>query len=355
MDALRKTLLAEGGRDGFDSYRVPGLAVTAAGTLLACCEGRIKEGDRRTLLLYRSTDDGATFAPRTVLAEPAPGQLLHNPMLLACRDGRVLLFWCSDYGHLYLRVSRDDGCTFGETRNLTGAIDGFRKEWPVTLWAIAPGHGVEMKNGTLVVPLWLSRGENAHLPACYACLYSTDGGETWLCSNVVPAANGIGDPTEASVAERSDGTLLATLRHEIPGVRRRAFCAGGPVHWGQPWLNEALPDPICGGALLTLADGRLTFVNCACGDEEALERQRRGEAVRWSLNARRDLTLRVSGDDGNTWSAGVLLEKEAGAADLAQSPKDGAVLCLHEQGWEGGNCIFTHALTLTRVPLALLR
>lgn len=24
MDALRKTLLAEGGRDGFDSYRVPG-------------------------------------------------------------------------------------------------------------------------------------------------------------------------------------------------------------------------------------------------------------------------------------------------------------------------------------------
>ena len=87
MDALRKTLLAEGGRDGFDSYRVPGLAVTAAGTLLACCEGRIKEGDRRTLLLYRSTDDGATFAPRTVLAEPAPGQLLHNPMLLACRDG----------------------------------------------------------------------------------------------------------------------------------------------------------------------------------------------------------------------------------------------------------------------------
>lgn len=62
-------------------------------------------------------------------------------------------------------------------------------------------------------------------------------------------------------------------------------------------------------------------MNCACGDEEALERQRRGEAVRWSLNARRDLTLRVSGDDGKTWSAGVLLEKEAGAADLAQSPE----------------------------------
>ena len=74
-------------------------------------------------------------------------------MLLACRDGWVLLFWCSDYGHLYLRVSRDDGCTFGEARNLTGAIDGFRKEWPVTLWAIAPGHGVEMKTALWWCPV----------------------------------------------------------------------------------------------------------------------------------------------------------------------------------------------------------
>ena len=73
MDALRKTLLAEGGQGGFDSYRVPGLVVTAAGTLLACCEGRVKEGDRRTLLLYRSTDDGATFAPRASLPRGSCG------------------------------------------------------------------------------------------------------------------------------------------------------------------------------------------------------------------------------------------------------------------------------------------
>lgn len=30
--------------------------------------------------------------------------------------------------------------------------------WPVTLWAISPGHGLYMKDGTLVLPLWLSRG-----------------------------------------------------------------------------------------------------------------------------------------------------------------------------------------------------
>ena len=95
-------------------------------------------------------------------------------------------------------------------RELTSLIDGFRKEWPVTLWAIAPGHGISKKDGTLILPLWLSRGENAHLPACFACLSSQDQGKTWRCSSVVPAGNGVGDPTESSVAERSDGTLLAT-------------------------------------------------------------------------------------------------------------------------------------------------
>lgn len=115
--------------------------------------------------------------------------------------------------------------------------------------------------------MWLSRGENAHLPACFACLSSQDQGKTWRCSSVVPAGNGVGDPTESSVAERSDGTLLATMRHEIPGVRRRAFCESkkeidgeDTIRWGEPWLNQELPDPICGGALLSLSDGKMALL-----------------------------------------------------------------------------------------------
>lgn len=64
------------------------------------------------------------------------------------------------------------------------------------------------------------------------------------------------------------------MRHEIPGVRRRAFCESkkeidgeDTIRWGEPWLNQELPDPICGGALLSLSDGKMAFVNCAYGDE----------------------------------------------------------------------------------------
>ena len=352
MDKILITQVERNGVGGFDYYRVPGVVSVSSGDVLVCYEGRQKEGDRRTLLMRRSRDGGRTFEPRQVIKEPTGGELLHNPMLLAGPEGRLWLFWCQDYTRLFLRESWDNGQTFSPEQELTGAIDGFRPQWPVTLWAIAPGHGVCMKDGTLVVPLWLSRGENAHLPACFACLYSTDSGHNWQCSNVVPAGSGIGDPTEASVAERRDGTLLATMRHEIPGVRQRAFCQGGPRRWSAPWLDPVLPDPICSGALLAMKDGRMAFVNCAYGDEPALERQRRGEEIRWSLDARQNLTLRVSRDDGQTWSKGLVLEHESGAADLGQSLDGETVYCFYEQGWTNGNCIFNRALVFARIAAA---
>lgn len=342
------------GNNGFDSYRVPGIVTAANGDLLLCYEGRIQEGDRRTLFLRRSKDGGKTFTARTTIAIPKNGELLHNPLMIAGTGGEVWLFWCADYGRLFLRLSLDNGETFGPTKELTNVVDGFRDNWPVTLWSIAPGHGIQMKNGTIVLPLWLSKGEKAHLPAAFACIYSTDAGHSWRCSNVVPAGNNVGDPTEASVAECSDGTLLATMRHEIPGVRRRAFCSGGPEHWGIAYLNHTLPDPICSGALLTLYDGRMAFVNCAYGDEPALELQALGEKIRWSNDARQRLTLRVSNNDGASWSNGILLEQEAGASDLAQSLDGQTIYCFHEQGWQDGNCIFNKALVLNSVPIGLL-
>jgi len=350
MAQFERILVEENGKKGFDSYRVPGSAVTTSGKLLVSYEGRQKAGDRRVLFMRSSTNGGRTFGERKILAQPEGTELLHNPMLLAGEQGRVWLFWCQDYGRLFVRESMDEGETFGPTRELTRVIDGFRKAWPVTLWAISPGHGIAMRDGTLVVPLWLSRGENAHLPACFGCIYSRDLGKTWQCSNTVAAGNGVGDPTEASVAERGDGTLLATMRHEIPGVRRRAFCAGGPAHWGEAYLDENLPDPVCSGALLRLPDNCLAFVNCANGDESALERQRRGEAVRWSMDARKDLTLRLSKDDGVSWSNGLLLERESGASDLGCTPDGTALYCFYEQGWEDGNCIFNRTLLFARIP-----
>lgn len=386
-ETVEKILIEENGIGGFDSYHVPGIITSSNGDLLLTYEGRRGNGNERALFLRRcrlgrnekwtekteenrrgigdpteradkniaNTHQYIQIGERIVMAEQKTGELLHNPLLIAGPSGHVWFFWCQDYGRLFLRESADHGASFGPVRELTAAIDGFRRDWPVTLWSIAPGHGICMKDGTVVLPLWLSRGENAHLPACFACLFSRDQGKTWECSSVVPAGNGVGDPTEASVAERMDGTLLATMRHEIRGSRKRAFCGGGPVGWGPAWLNPKLPDPICHGALLSIGEAGMLFVNCSYEDEPALLRQKAGEDVRWSLDARQKLTIRLSMDDGKSWSDGLMIEKEAGASDLAKSEDNHLIYCFYEEGWADGNCIFNRNLKLAQLPLRALR
>lgn len=95
----------------------------------------------------------------------------------------------------------------------------------------------------------------------------------------------------------------------------------------------------------------MAFVNCAYGDEPALERQKQGESVRWSLDARQKLTIRLSKDDGVTWNDGLMIAEEVGASDLAG--KD-AIACFYEEGWQDGNCIFNQRLSLAVIPLVLL-
>lgn len=207
-ETVEKILIEENGVGGFDSYRVPGIITSSNGDLLLTYEGRRGNGNERALFLRRcrlgrnekwtekteenrrgigdpteradkniaNTHQYIQIGERSVMAEQKTGELLHNPLLIAGPSGHVWFFWCQDYGRLFLRESADHGASFGPVRELTAAIDGFRRDWPVTLWSIAPGHGICMKDGTVVLPLWLSRGENAHFqPASPACSAGTRG------------------------------------------------------------------------------------------------------------------------------------------------------------------------------------
>ena len=165
-----RIVVEENNEHGFDSYRVPGIVTASNGDLLLTYEGRKDGGNSRTLFLRRYRMTGETIEPigeRVTMVSPKDDELIHNPLLIAAAEGKLYFFWCQDYKRLFLKESDDNGVSFGTERELTSLIDGFRKEWPVTLWAIAPGHGISKKDGTLILPLWLSRGENAHLPACF--------------------------------------------------------------------------------------------------------------------------------------------------------------------------------------------
>src|SRR5438046_9781758 len=69
---LDKTDLFQGGKDGFALYRIPGVVVTAKGTVLAYCEARRDAGSdwgEIEVHLRRSTDGGRTWEPERQLAQ----------------------------------------------------------------------------------------------------------------------------------------------------------------------------------------------------------------------------------------------------------------------------------------------
>jgi len=83
---LRKTNIFAAGEADYALYRIPGVVVTAKGTLLAYCEARkSSRGDWGTIdvMLRRSTDGGQTWTPMRKIVEVDPETVQQNPVALA--------------------------------------------------------------------------------------------------------------------------------------------------------------------------------------------------------------------------------------------------------------------------------
>ena len=88
---------------GYVSCRIPGIAVTSRGTLLAWCEARLPRGgdwDPSNILLRRSFDRGATWQPPQLLAG-RDGRVNNNPVMIAAKDGTIHFLRCVEYARCY--------------------------------------------------------------------------------------------------------------------------------------------------------------------------------------------------------------------------------------------------------------
>jgi sialidase-1 len=198
---LEKTDLFEANAGGYAHYRIPGLVVTRKGTLLAYCEARKStRSDWGTIdiLLRRSTDGGKTWGPPRKIVTP-PKDVTKNPVALAQglarpdeitinnpvaisdhQTGAVHFLYCVEYARCFWMRSDDDGQSFTEPVEITKAFERFRPEYDWKVLATGPGHGIQLSNGRLLVPVWLSTGTggHAHRPSAVSVISSHDHGET---------------------------------------------------------------------------------------------------------------------------------------------------------------------------------
>jgi sialidase-1 len=337
-DAINKVDLFHQNDGRHALCRIPGMVVTAKGTILVYCEGRIGSGSdwaESEVLMRRSTDGGTSWDEARVIGNapkdaqhskfarrkgnPPAGFTTNNPLMIAARDGVVHFFYCTEYARCFYRTSTDDGATFSEPIEITKTFDGFRDRYDWGVIATGPGHGIELKNGRLLVPIWMSTGANGHSPSCIGTIYSDDAGKTWHTGDIV-AGGPVGlleNPSENILVELSDGRVMMSIRHNSqPHARAVTTSPDGATQWSKIRLDEQLPDPICMASLVRSDAKTILFSNP-------------------NNNANRDrknLTIRASHDDGATWPTSRTLELgPSGYSDLAVG-KDGEIYCFYERG-----------------------
>ncbi len=331
---ISKTFVYEGGKDGYHTYRIPALVVTAEGTLLAFCEGRKSsasdEGDI-DLLVKRSEDGGKTWSEQmTVHEEGGDAPItIGNPCPIVDENGTIHLPFTHNNKRLFYTKSTDDGLTWSEPMEHTGILDGF--DYPLVRIATGPGHGIQMSTGRLIAPVWVSDRERRDVNKNVTnrryqsgIIYSDDAGVTWHTGGLVPPT--IRRLNEAMVIERRDGSLFLNMRAYGSGYRATSVSKDAGVTWCEPVLETDLPCPTCQASMIKLTDREVLFANPAVTVDGKV-----------SGANRRNLTVRLSTDEGRTWKYSHELDPgRAGYSDLAVA-KDGTIFCLYECGEERYN------------------
>ncbi|AWI09525.1 exo-alpha-sialidase [Ereboglobus luteus] len=333
---LFRTVVRKQGDDGVHTYRIPGLATTPKGTLIAVFDARNTAARDVPadidIGMMRSTDNGATWSPmQRILDFPAdaPGSAgngVTDPSVLVDEKTGSLFVaalwshgergWAGsgpglspqETGQLVLTKSTDDGVTWSEPINITRQVKN-----PV--WRICfqgPGRGIQLRDGTLVFP---AQFREASGPAHSCFIWSADGGETWQIS--APAIPGKATTSESQIAQLPDGALLLSMRGEnTEGKRLWARYdwsdSLGNGKWSAPWFT--VPDPRCQASLIAHPSGSLLFSNPN------------------SPTLRVAMTVRTSIDGGKTWNAGQLIDPRPSSYSCMAVLKDGSVGILYETG-----------------------
>jgi sialidase-1 len=325
---------------GYDTTRIPALVRTGRGTLIAFCEGRSGPGGdwaRINIIERRSQDDGKSWDDVQVVAKSTGGPV-SNATPIVRRDGTVVLLFQRDYARCYICESKDDGASWSEPRDITGAFEQFRPEYPWKVLAPGPGHGIQLRSGRLVVPIWLCNpgGKGTpggdHRPSVVATIYSDDGSATWQRGQIVIGTTPEHpNPSESAAVELSDGRVMLNIRTEATTHRRMtAVSPDGATGWSAPVFDEALYEPVCMASLLATVDpesGRRVML--FCNPDSPYKPQ---DLNTVHFRSRENGVIRISYDDGKTWPTSRRIEAGPFSySDLAAGP-DGTVYCLYEAG-----------------------
>ena len=183
---FEKLTVFSAGEAGYHCFRIPALAVTAKGTVLAFSEARkltCHDDAEIDLVLKRSFDQGETWRDLQVLFDYGTDSVNQPAPVLDRETGEVVLVFCRNNQRVFVTKSSDDGVRWSEPVEITE--DVVDPAWSYI--GSGPGHGIQLSSGRLLIPSW---GDLSPGPATWPrpgwggeqfsyVMYSDDHGTTW--------------------------------------------------------------------------------------------------------------------------------------------------------------------------------
>jgi len=321
------------GHDNVNIYRIPSLIVSTKGTLLAFCEARRgDDGDPTDLVLKRSFYSGKPSRTRMLNGYPrtfgygvtwqkmqvvlaGKGKAIMQPCPVVDRTSGDILICCQEirgglanllknewHGRCLILRSKDDGKTWGAPEEITKAVGHF---------AAGPGIGIQLRGGRLVIPGYSKQGSRV--------IFSDDHGKSWRVG--APIKNK--GCNESQVVELKDGSLLMNMRQ---GGRCRylAFSKDQGQTWFKENNDESLPDPGCQASILRVPIGKKGGASLLLFANPPHPRP---------FEARTNLTVRLSKDEGRSWKVSREVHPGPGAYSSLAVLADGSTIgLLYETG-----------------------
>ena len=309
--------LRNAGDDGVAAFRIPGLATSNSGAILAVYDVRYDDSSDLQgdidVGMSRSIDGGNTWEDMqiimdmeewgglpenqngigdpSILVDPTTGTIWVVALWLHGKPGTAA--WRSSEpgltpektGQLMIVKSEDDGLTWSTPANITQPM----KDPSWQLFFNGPGKGIAMKDGTLVFAAQYK--DHDQIPHS-TIIYSQDQGKSWDVGTGARSKT-----TESQVVELKDGSLMLNMRDDRGGSRAISTTADLGKSWQEHSSNrKALIEPVCMASLIRFNDDWLLFSNPEATD------------------GRYNITIKASNDEGTTWpdSNHVLLDEEKG-------------------------------------------